>query len=288
MSTNIGGLTHLMSTAERQIQEALAERQIQEQIQEALSRLRGDLVDVSMPADVQHESLYIGAVVPVEFAGAVQSRAPHRLPDQDQMCQIAAWSDPPEDLLLDPQFLAIYEAIKTWDINVPAAYGGYCGATGNHVYAIYRALARLSPTQQPDPGEPLYEECLAVQGEPEIPVTAEMIAAGCDIAGPIERSFMTRIYRTMAALAPKDMSDASARDHAEAWANEYMARIAALEAELTFQAMVSAQVVENYEAALAGLYKQLAALTTANVAVPDPLSHNPFRAFEVDRRRVGG
>jgi len=35
-----------------------------------------------------------------------------------------------------PKFEAIWQVIKSWDINVPEAYGGYCGATGNHVMAI--------------------------------------------------------------------------------------------------------------------------------------------------------
>ena len=39
-----------------------------------------------------------------------------------------------------PAFDAIWECIKTWDINVPEAYGGYCGATGSHVQAILNAL----------------------------------------------------------------------------------------------------------------------------------------------------
>ena len=59
------------------------------------------------------------------------------------------WPDPPSALLTDPTFNAIWRAIKTWDINVPAAHGGYCGATGNHVFAIYRALAASGPTSSP-------------------------------------------------------------------------------------------------------------------------------------------
>jgi len=39
-----------------------------------------------------------------------------------------------------PAFNAIWEVIKTWDINVPEAYGGYCGATGSHVQAILNVL----------------------------------------------------------------------------------------------------------------------------------------------------
>jgi len=44
-------------------------------------------------------------------------------------------------MLDDPRFEAIWQAIKSWDINVPGAYGGYCGATGNHVRAILDKLA---------------------------------------------------------------------------------------------------------------------------------------------------
>lgn len=50
------------------------------------------------------------------------------------------WPDPlPEDLK-KPEFEAIWQTIKTWDINVPEAYCGYCGASGNHVKAILDAL----------------------------------------------------------------------------------------------------------------------------------------------------
>lgn len=46
--------------------------------------------------------------------------------------EVKGWPDPTEDMLRDELFEAIWQAIKTWDINVPAAYNGYCGATGNH------------------------------------------------------------------------------------------------------------------------------------------------------------
>jgi hypothetical protein len=51
-----------------------------------------------------------------------------------------AWPDPTPGMLSDPRFEAIWQAIKEWDINVPRAYAGYCGATGNHVRAILDAL----------------------------------------------------------------------------------------------------------------------------------------------------
>lgn len=53
------------------------------------------------------------------------------------------WPDPTPNMLADPKFNAIWDCIKRWDISVPGAYGGYCGATGNHVRAILDALASV-------------------------------------------------------------------------------------------------------------------------------------------------
>lgn len=52
----------------------------------------------------------------------------------------ARWLPATSEMQTDPTFNAIWNVIKTWDVNVPAAYGGYCGATGNHVRAIWEAL----------------------------------------------------------------------------------------------------------------------------------------------------
>lgn len=51
--------------------------------------------------------------------------------------------DPTEEQIHDPVFLAIWEVIKTWDVNVPEHYHGYCGATGSHVMLIWNALNNL-------------------------------------------------------------------------------------------------------------------------------------------------
>lgn len=52
----------------------------------------------------------------------------------------APWPDPTPEMLESPEFEAVWQCIKRWDINVPQAYAGYCGATGNHVRAILDAL----------------------------------------------------------------------------------------------------------------------------------------------------
>lgn len=53
------------------------------------------------------------------------------------------WKDPTPEDLERKDFNAVWDIIKSWDINVPGIYQGYCGASGNHVMAILNAL---SPT----------------------------------------------------------------------------------------------------------------------------------------------
>lgn len=60
----------------------------------------------------------------------------------DGWIQTKPWPDPTAVMRETPEFEAVWQAIKTWDINVPGAYGGYCGATGNHVRAILDALEK--------------------------------------------------------------------------------------------------------------------------------------------------
>lgn len=50
------------------------------------------------------------------------------------------WYGPTEDDFKDPMFDAIWQCIRSWDINVPYAYKGYSEATGNHVKAILAAI----------------------------------------------------------------------------------------------------------------------------------------------------
>ena len=53
------------------------------------------------------------------------------------------YRDPKPEELETPEFKAIWNCIKSWDINVPSEYEGYCGATGNHVMAILDALDEI-------------------------------------------------------------------------------------------------------------------------------------------------
>ena len=61
----------------------------------------------------------------------------------------AHWPDPTPEMLASPEFEAVWQCIKEWDIAAPSAYGGYCRATGNHVRAILDALKRLDHPPPP-------------------------------------------------------------------------------------------------------------------------------------------
>ena len=52
--------------------------------------------------------------------------------------------DPTPEMLEKPEFKAIWQCIKNWDINVPEQYAGYMGATGNHVRAILDVLEKVT------------------------------------------------------------------------------------------------------------------------------------------------
>jgi hypothetical protein len=56
------------------------------------------------------------------------------VPDRDM-------PSPTEEQRESPEFEAVWQAIKTWDVNVPESYEGYCGANGSHVALILNALA---------------------------------------------------------------------------------------------------------------------------------------------------
>lgn len=63
-------------------------------------------------------------------------------PDDKATEEVArTWPDPTPEMVASPLFEGIWQVIKGWDIAVPAAYAGYCGATGNHVRAILDAIA---------------------------------------------------------------------------------------------------------------------------------------------------
>lgn len=58
----------------------------------------------------------------------------------NQVEPCSEWPSPTPAELDDPRFKAIWDVIKSWDINVPGVYTGYMGAAGNHAAAILHAL----------------------------------------------------------------------------------------------------------------------------------------------------
>jgi hypothetical protein len=93
-----------------------------------------------------------------EPAPISQDDVPYAIDHTDPLPKV--WPDPTPDMLASPQFDAVWQCIRTWDIAVPAAYTGYCGATGNHVRAILDALAPFllrvdQLTLRPDPASVL-------------------------------------------------------------------------------------------------------------------------------------
>jgi len=52
---------------------------------------------------------------------------------------LTSWPDPTAEQIASPEFEAVWQVIKKWDIERLAG-DGYCGATGNHVVAILTAL----------------------------------------------------------------------------------------------------------------------------------------------------
>jgi hypothetical protein len=57
------------------------------------------------------------------------------------MVGIGSMPSPTDAMLESPLFEAIWQTIKTWDVNVPEAYRGYCGANGIHARLIFEAVA---------------------------------------------------------------------------------------------------------------------------------------------------
>lgn len=47
---------------------------------------------------------------------------------------------PTKEEMESEEFNALWDIIKTWDINFPEYYSGYCGGNGSHVKVLLDAL----------------------------------------------------------------------------------------------------------------------------------------------------
>lgn len=87
-------------------------------------------------ADIKH--FYATANAPTPLPTANPQRSQRGMKDMP---------NPTPEQIDDPVFLAIWEVIKHWDVNVPEYYSGYCGATGSHVMLIFNAIHQLWRSQ---------------------------------------------------------------------------------------------------------------------------------------------
>jgi len=81
-----------------------------------------------------------------EVSGVARSRPSQALGRQDF---IKDMPNPTAQDQGDVMFLAIWEVIKHWDVNVPAYYHGYCGANGSHVMLILERIRELQKAPPP-------------------------------------------------------------------------------------------------------------------------------------------
>ena len=58
------------------------------------------------------------------------------------------WPDPTPEMIDTPEFEAVWQAMKGWDIETQHG-DGYCGTTGNHVRAILDALSEIPEAAAP-------------------------------------------------------------------------------------------------------------------------------------------
>ena len=77
------------------------------------------------------------------YARAALAMSPKPVSGTSEQQEREAFKDmpnPSQTDLDDPLFEAIWQVIKSWDVNVPAHYAGYCGANGSHVMLILSQL----------------------------------------------------------------------------------------------------------------------------------------------------
>ncbi len=78
--------------------------------------------------------------------------------------------------LADPLFNAIWNTCKTWDVNAPEYYVGYCGLNGSHVMLIVNAI-RAANLHPPAPAES------ATSGEGRLETLPADVVAMCKNRG---------------------------------------------------------------------------------------------------------
>jgi hypothetical protein len=99
------------------------------------------------PDGLEFSHLYEAAAIP--YGGSLGDGPEHHAL-RERTKRLEAWIEPsdaqpglpnPDEAeQASPEFQAIWSVIKTWDVNVPEHYVGYCGANGSHVKLLLDAL----------------------------------------------------------------------------------------------------------------------------------------------------
>lgn len=102
--------------------------------------------------------------------------------------------NPSEADLVDPLFEAIWQATKTWDVNVPAHYVGYCGMNGSHVMLILNAIRAMPQSSSDAAG------WIPVPSKPSVMLLNSMVEAWFNAPADMNTTFIGRMemaYRAM-------------------------------------------------------------------------------------------
>lgn len=106
--------------------------------------------------------------------------------------------DPSDEMLASPQFEAVWNVIKSWDVNVPEAYSGYCSANGSHVAMILNALVASPPAPAGTPSGAGVEAVIEARG---LIARLRIVAKRRDISEHV-RGLLESAAGTLASLTP--------------------------------------------------------------------------------------
>lgn len=97
------------------------------------------------------------------------------LPDSKEFVSAAFLKDMPNPSAVEiasPLFNALWDVMKTWDVNVPEYYEGYCSFNGSHAKLILDAVKHFAA--QPVQGEPRHDDWIEWKGG-ECPVAPDTL-----------------------------------------------------------------------------------------------------------------
>lgn len=134
----------------------IAQDQVEQLYTDLCTRVQNivELRETNEQATDQSDEYYRGITNGLEVARAillednvklVPKRA--KLYQGDTLMPFEDMPNPTESDLEDPFFNAVFNLLKTWDINIPQYYAGYCSGNGSHVKLIINALQAAEDEQ---------------------------------------------------------------------------------------------------------------------------------------------